>query len=118
MASRKRSRRPAGAVRRLASGRWQARVRDPLSMQLVGIGTFKTKADADTAIANALTDQQQGRWVSPEGGRTMFGAYATRWLDERVGLRPRTVELYEGLLRLHLIPTLGNRAISDVSPSV
>jgi hypothetical protein len=39
----KHSRRTSGALRQLPSGRWQARVRDPLTNRLVTLGTFARK---------------------------------------------------------------------------
>ncbi|WP_420823602.1 tyrosine-type recombinase/integrase [Streptosporangium subroseum] len=35
-------------------------------------------------------------------------------MNERPGLRSKTVQLYEGLLRLHLVPTFGNLAVSEI----
>nr|WP_245740559.1 site-specific integrase [Nonomuraea maritima] len=40
--------------------------------------------------------------------------YGAAWIDERPGLRPKTVQLYEGLYRLHLVPGLGHYAVSEV----
>lgn len=34
-----------------------------------------------------------------------FGEYATTWIEEHPGLRPKTIELYRYLLRCHLLPT-------------
>ena len=42
--------------------------------------------------------------------------YATPWLQNRV-LRPRTVELYQGLLDRHILPTLGAIQIGRLNPS-
>lgn len=42
--------------------------------------------------------------------------YSTRWLADRPTLRPRTRELYEGELRLHILPTLGDVNLSDLTP--
>ncbi len=41
--------------------------------------------------------------------------YATRWLAQHPGLRPRTVELYESELRLHILPALGDVAIGELT---
>lgn len=54
-------------------------------------------------------------WIDPWGARIAFGAYATRWIDERPDLRVRTVELYQSLLRLHLAPAFGNGPVADVT---
>ncbi len=43
--------------------------------------------------------------------------YSSRWLAERVQLRPRTRELYEGLLRLHILPVLGDSLLVDLTPA-
>ena len=41
--------------------------------------------------------------------------YAPNWLDDRI-LRPRTVELYEGLLNLHILPHLGEYELGALNP--
>jgi integrase len=42
-----------------------------------------------------------------------FAKYAADWLDQRQ-LSPKTAQLYELLLRLHLAPTFGEMIISDI----
>jgi integrase len=44
----------------------------------------------------------------------LFGEYANDWIDERPGLRPKTIELYRYLLRSHLVPTFGNKMLSAI----
>lgn len=99
-------------------GTLAGRVRDPLSGQMVALGTFGTKADADRAAALAMADQTRGAWVDPDRGRRTVADYAWAWLAERPKLRPRTRELYEGLLRLHVLPTLGSVELRKLSPAV
>jgi integrase len=41
--------------------------------------------------------------------------YANAWLVQRVGLRPRTVELYGSLLDNHILPELGSAHLSSLS---
>ena len=48
----------------------------------------------------------QGGWIDPDAGRVVFGNYASDWIGERPGLRPKTTELYRYLLRRHLSPPL------------
>jgi integrase len=110
-------RRTSGSVRQRSSGRWQARVRDPLSGRMVALGTFGTKADADRAVTLALADQSRAAWVDPVRGRQHLADYALTWLSERPQLRPRTRELYEGLLRLHVLPVLGGIELAKITPS-
>ena len=53
-------RRQSGSIRKLKSGRYQARVRDPISGDMVSLNTFATVADANKAIALAEADQTRG----------------------------------------------------------
>lgn len=103
-------------MRRRDSGRWQARVRDPLDGRLVSLGTYSTKVEAERALASGLTEQASGGWVRPGAGTPQLEQYANAWLRDRAGLRPRTRELYEGLLRLHILPQLGGLDLSALSP--
>lgn len=105
-------RRQIGAIDRMPSGRWRVRLLDPSTSRRMSVGTFRTKAEAETAFAQALSDQGQGAWVAPDQGRLTLGEYATGWLGSRLTargepLRPRVRELYESELRLHILPTLG-----------
>src|SRR5262245_8276731 len=112
----KRLRRPrnSGAVRQLPSSRWQSQIL-AADGRYVSLGTFRARADAVRAVDDARVDRQRGTWVFPRHGRVTFADYAARWLEDRP-VRPRTCELYEGLLRLHLLPTFGSVAIGNVSP--
>jgi integrase len=101
-------RRTAPAPRRFDSGRWQARVRDPLTNRLVGIGTFDTKAEAENAQVLAMADQQRGSWRPPEAGRQTFGYWAKRYLATTAHLRPKTKANYESTLKCHLLPELAD----------
>jgi len=44
--------------------------------------------------------------------------YGRQWLALRTDLRPRTRELYAGLLKLHLLPALGSHEIGRITPSI
>ena len=88
-----------GSVRKLPSGRYQARYR--VDGKMVGAPTtFRTKRDAEAYLSTVRADMERGVWVNPAAGKVTLRAYATRWLDQRADLRPRTIELYEGELRL------------------
>jgi integrase len=83
----------------------------------VSIGTYATKAEADTAISLAIADQRRGGWVDPRRGSITLGLYATEWVRQNRSLAPRTRELYEGFLRNHLIPDLGHVELGRLSTS-
>lgn len=108
------SRRRFGRVRRLPSGRYQARYPAPDGSDRPAPVTFATKTEAARWLSLAEAEILKGRWVDPQRGDVPFGEYARRWVAER-NLRPRTVELYEGLLRLHLLPTFERVPVNAVT---
>src|SRR5919199_5216588 len=110
------SRRTEGNVRARASGRYQARVRDPLTNASVSLGTFATRAEANRALNLALADQGRGAWVDPARGREHLTSYAESRVADHPRLRPRTERLYHDLLRLHILPSLGNVEIGKLTP--
>jgi integrase len=101
--------------RRHADGRtvYDVRLRDPMGRNYKR--TFRTKREAENFAANERVEQCQGIWVDPREGRVLLAEYATAWLRCRTSLRTRTRELYEGELRLHIIPALGSTAIAEIS---
>jgi integrase len=103
--------------RTLKNGRtaWDVRLRTPDGHQYKR--TFRTRKEADTFEARELADRSRGAWVDPRAGNVPLRDYATNWLANRGQLRPRTRELYEGLLRLHILSTLGDVELSDLVPS-
>ncbi len=117
-----RKRRQLGGIDRLGSGRYRARVVDEATGDRLSLGTYRTKADAEQALASAISDQSRGRWVRPDSGTTPFATYAHQWLASRLGrggapLRPRVRELYEGQLRLHILPTFGDVKLGRIRPA-
>jgi hypothetical protein len=87
-------RQPWGSVRKLPSGRFQARYRVDGALHTAPT-TFATKRDADAFLAEVRTTLERGTWVNPAAGKITLEEYSTRWLAERVQLRIRTRELYE-----------------------
>lgn len=96
-----------GSVRKLPSGRYQARYRVDGAWRAAPT-TFRTKGDADSFLAATRADLERGTWHDPTAGEVTLVNYSKRWLSDRPNLRPRTGELYAGLLRLHILPVLGD----------
>jgi integrase len=109
-------RRHYGSVRKLPSGRWQARYWDA-GQQRAAPSTFATKADAVAWLASAQTDQLRGSWVDPSAGKLSFDAYANRWLIGRNDLRRTTYGKYRYLLDSHILPTLGGLELRQLAPA-
>lgn len=117
MAARK-GRRSFGNVRQRPSGKWQARYRGPDGQMRSAPHTFDTRKSAERWLSLTETQITQGEWVDPERGEVLFVDYADRWITERAGLRPRTVELYRWLLRKHLEPGLGGVELGKLSTAI
>lgn len=120
----RRQRRQLGSIDRLPSGRYRVRVGDPANpARRLSVGTFRTKGEAEVALGRALAAQEQGAWVAPDRGRITLAEYAPGWLATRLTsrgepLRPRVRELYEGYLRLHILPTLGAVPLGRLTTAV
>ncbi|MFI0739952.1 tyrosine-type recombinase/integrase [Streptomyces sp. NPDC021100] len=115
MANTRGRRRRFGSVRQLASGRWQARYRDPNTGRLRSADeTYATKTDAEIALTHIEADITRGQWADPDAGKVRFGAYAAAWLKDRK-LADRSRERHESVIRLHLLPTFGDRPLSSIT---
>ncbi|WP_234012397.1 tyrosine-type recombinase/integrase [Nocardia cyriacigeorgica] len=92
-------------MRKLPSGRWQARYRGPDGQMRPAPRTFATKKSAEQWLSTTEVQILQGDWIDPERSKVTVASYVQRWIDQRPGLRPKTVGLYEWLLQKHIEPT-------------
>ncbi len=97
-----------GTVRRLPSGRWQARFRSADGRLVSAPRTFKAKGEAARWLAGTEADQARGIWLDPAAGRISLSDYATAWLGGKSTIAPRTREIYELQLRAHILPAIGD----------
>jgi integrase len=114
-----------GTIRRLPSGRWQARHRGANGRLVGAPRTFKTKADAARWLATVEADKARGVWLDPVAGKVPLADYARAWLQAKATIAPRTREIYELQLRLHVlpeistdVPALGPVYLRDLTPEV
>jgi integrase len=56
---------------------------------------------------------RRGDWLDPDASRVSFGDYADTWINDHV-LKPRTAELYRGLLKNHLRSTFGHVDLGNI----
>lgn len=105
-----------GSVRKLPSGRWQARYEHDGSYRAAPV-TFKTKADAQAWLSATETDLRRGAWIDPKAGYVTFARYANSWIEQRPDLRPSTRAKYRHLLDQHLLPAFGQTAMAALQPS-
>ncbi|WP_323179070.1 tyrosine-type recombinase/integrase [Streptomyces sp. NBC_00320] len=104
-------RRQFGRVRKLPSGRYQARYLGPDGQLRPAPETFRTKRDADDWLADKQTEMRRGDWQDPAAGKVAFGP----WIKERE-LTSTTRQLYGSLLKHHLEPVLGAVNLAEISP--
>jgi len=95
--------------------RYDVRLRDPSGR--VYTRTFRTRRDAETWAARERADRSRGTWVDPRKGNVTLAEWAGEWMAQRSDLRPRTRELYQGLLDHHILPALGDTKLSALRPS-
>ncbi|MFF4847311.1 tyrosine-type recombinase/integrase [Streptomyces sp. NPDC001194] len=107
-------RRQFGRVRKLPSGRYQARYLGPDGQLRPAPETFRTKRDADDWLADKQTEMRRGDWQDPDAGKVAFGTYAVAWIKERE-LTSTTRQLYRSLLKHHLDPVFGAVNVAEIS---
>ncbi len=108
------SSRPFGNIRKLKSGRYQARYYR-LGNQVPADTTFATKAEARAWLATMETEILGGRHVDPSSGRETFGNYSRRWLEAR-DVRPRTRDTYESQLA-HILEEFESVELRKITPT-
>lgn len=102
-----------GRVRKLPSGRYQARYQGPDGVDRPAPHTFPNKRMAERWLADQRADIMRDDWVDPTGGGIIFGPYAEAWVKERP-LEASSRQLYDGLLRNHLGPTFNDFRVVDI----
>jgi integrase len=107
-------RRPFGSVRKLPSGRFQARYRDAQNVRRAAPSTFDTEAAAWDWLVGTEADIIRGTWRDPDAGRVTFAEWAGEYMAGAVHKRPRTRYKDESILRRRLMPVWGEMAIADI----
>src|SRR5450631_540003 len=57
----------------------------------------------------------EGEWIDPEAGAILVPDYSSTWIEERAGLRPKTISIYRGLLRCHIAPRLATVTVGSLT---
>ncbi|GAA4304903.1 site-specific integrase [Klenkia terrae] len=115
-------RRRFGRVRKLPSGRWQARYAGPDGQDRSAPTTFATKTDAARFLVATETDMARGAWLDPLRSGIRLREYSQSWLAERtVRGRPlaiRTRETYQHSLDRWVLPKLGDLMLDRITPAL
>lgn len=119
------SKRQFGSVRKLPSGRHQARYTGPDGQTYTarradgGPLTFDTKGDATAWLSLRQSEILRKDWLPPTTPKTApatLRAYSDAWLAGR-GLADRTADHYAQLLRDHIYPPLGDTPVTGIAPA-
>lgn len=107
-----------GSVRLLPSGRWQPRLtfeEADGTPRRVPLGTFKTKTEAEQALSAAITDAGRGQFTVTE--KTTLGEYLEAWHEVRKQDQAATyARSHESMMTVHILPGLGKRRLSSITP--
>jgi integrase len=96
-------------------GSYQVRYRDSSGRQRSR--SFERLTDARTFRAHARLLRPRRGHFDPAASRITFQEWAEAYLDQRVAIRPRTRDRYEGELRAYLRPCFGERPLFAISRS-
>ena len=115
----RRSRRAFGTVERLPSGRYRARVIGPDGRYVSAPATFPNRTDAARWVDVQHADLVRGTWQAPikASASPSVAVYVARWIEEHPTARQSTKELYRGLLRTCITPTLGRASVAGLTPA-
>jgi integrase len=110
-----------GSIRKLPSGRVQARYTGPDGVTYTAPVTFDGRQYAEAFLARVHGDIQAGRWESPNAVKVVdlppcLSAYVKTWLADR-DLADSTRLLYTITLK-HILPALGDTLLPDLTPAM
>ena len=103
------------SVDKRPNGQWLARWREyPGGPQTTR--TFPRKVDAERHLIDVQHRLLSGTYTAPTAGQMTVAAYAGEWLTRRTWA-PATRDRVERELRLHILPTLGQRSLASIRRS-
>lgn len=97
----------------MPSGRYRARfeTRDGVESG----ETHRTIKEAKIWLGKQKAAAHEGRLPNMRAGRIKVGVYADGWLEQHIGLRPRTRDTYASLVKRHIKPTFGEIELRRIS---
>ena len=103
-----------GSIYKRKDGRWAAAVSLPGGKRHHLYG--KTRQEVARKLTTGLRDRELGLPMMPE--RQSVGRFLSRWLGDSVSpsVKPLTYLRYTELVNLHLLPTLGQKPLSRLTP--
>jgi len=109
------SRNSWGAIRKLPSGRFQARWRGSDRRVSTAPVTFSTRSEAQRFLSKTRTEIEDGTWKRIDLGTQAFAPFAHRFLEShKANIREVTAVKYETHLRVHVLPRFGERSLNSI----
>lgn len=94
---------------------WQVRYRDPDRVERSR--TFRTREEADRFARKVEVSKDEGSYIDPALGKTLFVDWAEDWLaSTSPALRPRTISGYRSLMKNHILPVFGYVPLAKIRP--
>jgi len=81
----------------------------------VNADIYRGKTDAEVWLTRKEAEILDDDWIDPDAGAVLLSEYGSTWIDERPGLRPKTVTLCRYLLRTHITPHFRTATISAIT---
>ena len=95
--------------------RWRVRYRDPAGKERNR--SFDRRTDAERFSREVARDLDLGTFIDPKAGKITFSEYTTQWLSAAPDLQDRTIENYDGIIRNHLAPAIGQTPLTMLRPT-
>lgn len=92
---------------------WRVNYPDPSTKSGRADKFFRTKKEAEAFDAKKTTERGKGVYVDEKAGQQLVSVYALAWLAS-LALKPRSLKLYESVMRLHIIPFFGQLRMVQV----
>ena len=101
-----------GTIYQRPDGRWCAQV----SLSGHRLTHYaKTQRECREWLKTTLAQVSDGLTI--ESARTTLGGYLEKWMEaSRSRFRPRTTYLYDGVIRQHIVPYIGDIKLKDLRP--
>lgn len=105
-----------GGVRKLRSGRFQARyTRDG---QTFTSPPFDTEAEAWDYLTTVRASMVTGTWRAPVRATPTLSAYGTQWIETHPRIKATTRAEYGGTFTRHIEPYLGHLRLRELTPGL
>ena len=109
-----------GTIRQRGQSSWELQVflgRDTSGKRMRKTETVRgKKSDAERRLREILSDLDRG--ITPSKTRYKVGEWCDKWLEDKIApyRRQKTIDRYEGIIRLHIKPNLGHLQLTKLSP--